>query len=84
MVASAAFYLNKCGNDVTVFEKQNLPGGYMTGGIPEYRIPMKDVMAEIKVIEDSGVKIVCGHYIESTWELDLQLKTVETLERKDH
>ncbi len=60
---TAAYYLNKLGHDVTVFEKQHIPGGHMTGGMPEYRIPQKDVLAEVKVIEDSGVKIECSHPI---------------------
>jgi NADPH-dependent glutamate synthase beta subunit-like oxidoreductase/Pyruvate/2-oxoacid:ferredoxin oxidoreductase delta subunit/ferredoxin len=66
---TAAFYLNKQGHDVTVFEKQKVPGGHMTGGMPEYRIPTKDVLAEIKLIEESGVKIICDHPITNVAEL---------------
>lgn len=66
---TAAYYLNHLGHDVTVFEKQKIPGGHMTGGMPEYRIPTKDVLAEIKVIEESGVKIVCDHPVENAAEL---------------
>jgi len=66
---TAAVYLNKQGHDVTVFEKQKVPGGHMTGGMPEYRIPTKDVLAEIKLIEESGVKIICDHPITNVAEL---------------
>ena len=66
---TAAFYLNKQGHDVTVFEKQKIGGGHMTGGMPEYRIPTKDVLAEIQVILDSGVKMECNHEIKNAAEL---------------
>lgn len=66
---TAAFYLNKAGHDVTVFEAKKIPGGHMTSGMPEYRIPTKDVLAEIEVIERSGVKVVCGTKIENVPEL---------------
>ena len=66
---TAAFYLNKAGHDVTVFEAKKIPGGHMTSGMPEYRIPTKDVLEEIAVIEESGVKIVCDTRIENVQAL---------------
>lgn len=66
---TAAYYLNKKGHDVTVFEKQKIAGGHMTGGMPEYRIPTKDVLEEIQVIVDSGVKLVCDSEIKNVAEL---------------
>ena len=66
---TAAYYLNKKGHDVTVFEAKAIPGGHMTSGMPEYRIPTKDVLDEVKVIEESGVKIVCNSKIENAAEL---------------
>ncbi len=66
---TAAYYLNKKGHDVTVFESKNIPGGHMTSGMPEYRIPTKAVLDEIKVIEDSGVKIVCNSPITNAADL---------------
>ena len=53
---TAAYYLNKLGHDVTVLEKRPQLGGPMTSGIPAYRLPLEDVMAEIQYILDSGVK----------------------------
>lgn len=66
---TAAYYLNKKGHDVTVFESKRIPGGHMTSGMPEYRIPTQDVLDEVKVIEDSGVKILCNSKIENAAEL---------------
>ena len=66
---TAAYYLRKKGHDVTVFEMKKIPGGHMTSGMPEYRIPTKDVLEEVRVIEDAGVKIVCDTKIENAAEL---------------
>ena len=66
---TAAYYLNKKGHDVTVFESKKLPGGNMTSGMPEYRIPTNVVLNEIKLIEDSGVTIICNHTIENVQEV---------------
>ena len=43
---TAAYYLNKKGHDVTVFESKQIPGGHMTSGMPEYRIPTQAVLDE--------------------------------------
>ena len=66
---TAAYYLNKKGHDVTVFESKNIPGGHMTSGMPEYRIPTQAVLDEVKVIEESGVKIVCNSPVTNAAEL---------------
>ena len=66
---TAAYYLNKKGHDVTVFESKQIPGGHMTSGMPEYRIPTQAVLDEIKVIEDSGVKIICNSPVNNVADL---------------
>lgn len=66
---TAAYYLNRCGHDVTVFEAKKIAGGHMTSGMPEYRIPTQDVLDEIQVIVDSGVKLVCDSPITNAAEL---------------
>ncbi len=66
---TAAYYLNRCGHDVTVFEAKKIAGGHMTSGMPEYRIPTEDVLAEVQVIVDSGVKLVCDSPIANAAEL---------------
>lgn len=53
---TAAYYLNKCGHSVSVFEKRPQLGGPMTSGIPAYRLPLEDVMEEINYIIESGVE----------------------------
>lgn len=62
---TAAYYLNKLGHDVTVFEKRPQLGGPMTSGIPAYRLPLEGVMAEIQYIIDSGVRYEVNHEVSS-------------------
>jgi len=54
---TCAYYLAVEGYEVDVFEALPVAGGWMAVGIPEYRLPKDVLKAEIKVIEDLGVKI---------------------------
>ena len=54
---TCAYYLARIGYDVHVFESNDVAGGVLAFGIPEYRLP-KDVLAhEVRLIEQAGVKI---------------------------
>ena len=52
---SAAYYLNRRGHHVTVFEKDPLPGGLLTYGIPEMKLPKYIVARRISLMEQEGV-----------------------------
>ena len=62
---TAAYYLAKLGHAVTVFEALPQTGGMLRVGIPAYRLPRKILDAEIKEIENVGVKIRTNTRIES-------------------
>ncbi|MCL6476945.1 MAG: FAD-dependent oxidoreductase [Peptococcaceae bacterium] len=62
---TAAYYLAKQGNSVTVYEELPLPGGMLRFGIPEYRLPPEVVAEEIKEIEDAGVEIRTNTRVDS-------------------
>lgn len=49
--------LIKKGYEVTVFEALHKPGGVLSYGIPEFRLPKDLVAREIKTVEDLGVSI---------------------------
>ncbi len=57
---SAAYQLIRNGFGVTVFEKNQKPGGLLRYGIPSFRLPKSVVDAEIERITDLGVEIKCG------------------------
>jgi len=54
---SCAHELALMGFAPTVFEAQNLAGGMLVLGVPEYRLPREIVRAEIAAIESLGVEI---------------------------
>lgn len=54
---SAAYYLRIKGHAVNIFEKLPNAGGMMRYGIPEYRLPKKDMQKEIDSILSMGVEI---------------------------
>lgn len=57
---SAAYYLNRLGHKVTLFEGLPEPGGMVTVGIPPYRQPREVIEREIGIIRDLGVTIEMG------------------------
>jgi formate dehydrogenase major subunit len=70
---SAAIFSALAGHEVTVFERQPLPGGMLRYGIPEYRLPKATLDAEIGIIESMGVRISCGRSLGTHLRLeDLQ------------
>jgi glutamate synthase (NADPH/NADH) small chain len=50
--------LIKLGHEVTVFEALQQPGGVLTYGIPEFRLPKVIVQAEVNYLKKLGVEFV--------------------------
>ena len=67
---SCAYYLADKGYDPVVFEKNPLPGGMMTYGIPSYKLSKQVVAAEIDVLREMGVEIRCGVEVGKDVTLD--------------
>lgn len=72
---TAALNLAKFGYGTTVFEALPIPGGMLTVGIPEYRLPKQLVQTEIEDIQKFGVEIRLnrpigkdGLTIDSLWQ----------------
>jgi NADPH-dependent glutamate synthase beta subunit-like oxidoreductase len=61
---SAAYHLRRLGHEVEIHDAGPLPGGMLHFGIPAYRLPRADLMAEIGRIEELGVRIVLNHKVE--------------------
>lgn len=55
--------LIKLGYEVTIFEALHQPGGVLSYGIPEFRLPKDLVRQEIQTVADQGVKIDCNMVI---------------------
>ncbi len=57
---SVAYFLSKAGFKVTVFEKQDSPGGVITHLLPNFRIPESAIQKDISVIKALGVDFKFG------------------------
>ena len=63
--------LAKLGYEVTIFEALHEPGGVLTYGIPEFRLPKDDVVQkEIDNVRKLGVKIECNVVIGKSVTID--------------
>ncbi|EER6810343.1 FAD-dependent oxidoreductase [Escherichia coli] len=69
----ASVTLTNQGYDVTIYEKEAHPGGWLRNGIPQFRLPQSVLDAEIARIEKMGVTIKCNNEIGKTLTLE-QLK----------
>lgn len=57
---SVAYFLAKAGFKVTVFEKQDSPGGVITYVLPNFRIPASAIEKDISIIKTLGVDFKFG------------------------
>ena len=67
---TCGYYLARLGYDVTVYEEQNVAGGVLAFGIPQYRLPKEVLKKEIDTILNVGVKIEFNKKIGSDISLD--------------
>jgi len=61
---SAAYQLVRMGHEVEIREAGPVAGGMIHFGIPAYRMPRDELQAEIKRIENIGVKMTLNHRVE--------------------
>ena len=67
---TAAGELARHGHDVTIYEALHAPGGVLTYGIPEFRLPNDIVQHEVSRLEALGVHFECNVVIGRTYTLD--------------
>jgi len=67
---TAAAELAKLGHEVTIFEALHRPGGVLSYGIPEFRLPKKILRDEIRYVESLGAKIETNVIVGKVIKLD--------------
>ncbi len=66
---AAAAQLNKAGHKVTVFEREDRPGGLLMYGIPNMKLDkQKIVERRLKLMKQEGVKFVCNTHVGANGE----------------
>jgi len=67
---ACAVELARCGIKVSIFEALHSPGGVLTYGIPEFRLPKEIVKKEIETVKKLGVEIKTDVIIGKTLTID--------------
>ncbi|MCU0535425.1 MAG: glutamate synthase small subunit [Hydrococcus sp. Prado102] len=76
----AAAQLNKAGHWVTVFEREDRPGGLLTYGIPNMKLDKKQVvLRRIEILEKEGVRFLCNTEIGKDIPAETLLKEFDAV-----
>ncbi|NWF93613.1 MAG: NADH-quinone oxidoreductase subunit NuoF [Syntrophaceae bacterium] len=67
---NAAYHLGRRGYQVSIFEALPLPGGMLSVGIPEYRLPRRNLMNDIRFICQHHVEIKTGKALGKDFNID--------------
>ena len=57
---AAAIQLNKAGHTVTVYERDDRPGGLLRYGIPDFKLEKTVIDRRIDIMEQEGIKFICN------------------------
>ncbi len=60
---AAAQQLNRAGHLVTVFERDEKPGGLLRYGIPDFKMEKHIIDRRLKVLEEEGIEFQCGVHV---------------------
>jgi glutamate synthase (NADPH/NADH) small chain len=61
---AAAAQLNKAGHKVTVFEREDRPGGLLMYGIPNMKLDKREIVERrLKLMEKEGIKFACNTHV---------------------
>ncbi|WP_027722564.1 FAD-dependent oxidoreductase [Maridesulfovibrio zosterae] len=70
---SCAYFLRRLGHSPTIFESMPELGGQLRYGIPEYRLPKKDLKWEIQGIIDLGIDV----QLNKNFGVDISIETLQ-------
>jgi NADPH-dependent glutamate synthase beta subunit-like oxidoreductase len=76
---SAAYYLSHRGYKVTVYEKEEKPGGVLSILIPEFRHPQAVLDQEIDILQKMGFELKCGVEIGKSISMEELLENYDAI-----
>lgn len=76
---SAGYYLVNKGYSVTIYEKEEKPGGVLRTFIPEFRLSTQALENEIKKILDCGIELKCRTEVGKDISMDELLQKYDAL-----
>jgi len=60
---AAAQQLNRAGHSVTVFERDEKPGGLLRYGIPDFKLEKHVIDRRLEILKEEGIEFKCGVHI---------------------
>ena len=64
---AVAEYLNKRGHAVTVYEREDRPGGLLMYGIPNMKLEKSVIERRVKIMQKEGVEFLTGMDVGKPW-----------------
>jgi len=71
---ATAQQLNRAGHTVTIFERDEKPGGLLRYGIPDFKMEKHVIDRRLAVLEEEGIEFKCGVHVGKDISAD-QLKS---------
>ncbi len=76
---AAAAQLNKAGHEVTVFERDDTPGGLLNYGIPDFKLQKDVVSRRVSLMEKEGIVFKCNSNVGVNVELNTLLRDFQSI-----
>lgn len=76
---AAAAQLNKVGHEVVVFERDDVPGGLLRYGIPDFKLQKDVVERRVKLMEEEGITFKCNANVGENVELSTLLRDYQAI-----
>lgn len=76
---AAADQLNKRGHKVTIFERDDRPGGLLMYGIPNMKLAKEIILRRVQLMEKEGITFVMNSYISKREDVSKLLKEYDSI-----
>ena len=76
---AAAQQLNRAGQSVTVFERDDYVGGLLTLGIPDFKLEKSVVQRRVTLMEEEGVEFQTGVNVGVNYSIEELRKSFDTI-----
>lgn len=76
---ACANQLNRRGHNVTVFEKNEAPGGLLRFGIPDFKLNKSVIDRRLDLLKEEGIEFKCGIRVGTDISIDELLKDFDAV-----
>jgi len=76
---AAAAQLNKAGHEVVVYERDDMPGGLLNYGIPDFKLQKDVVRRRVALMEKEGIVFKCNSNVGVNVELNTLLRDYQSI-----